>query len=253
MVGLPTWESRILDITHKLRVSCFYRRLARRCDVIVFIAPEERDVFLEQAGGSAGDRAVVLRHGVDVTRYRPQASEERFDFVLLGRMGSARNADDAMSIYDAINRLTPGRPLRWAFVGPEPTEELRMLRGPLVEVPGEVGEPEAWVAAGRIFLGPGTSVTGVKTTVLQALAMGKPVVVHEASSRGLNLEKAAIVCGDHFSLAAAAVQLLGDLDRTQSLGEAARETVQAHYDVRAIAQELVALCSEAIRTTASPA
>ncbi len=247
--GIPRWERSLLRRGGHARARRLYHELAKRCSFVTFIAAEEQAVFLNQVGPEIQCASVVLRHSIDTELYRPQPIQKRFDFVLLGRMGSNRNAVDATAIFDEVTRIAGARNLRWAFVGPEPTDNLRALRGTHVEVPGEVDNPADWISSGRVFLAPGRRTIGVKTTVLQALALGTPVVVHQASTRGLELGNAAIVTRDHRTMAEAAIRLLDDEDRKKSLSLRGIRLVTTNYEIRSRAAELVELCRQTIKAS----
>jgi len=163
-------------------------RLAREFDRLVVASAAEAALFRARV---ADVPVEVVSNGVDVEYFRPAADAapaEPASVVLTGTMDYAPNVDAACFFArEVLPRLRARLPdLRFRIVGRDPARAVRALaaeRG--VEVTGSVADVRPYLAAAAAAVAPLRVARGIQNKVLEAMAMGVPVVATSAALAGL--------------------------------------------------------------------
>lgn len=198
---------------------------ARRADVSLFVSAAEAALFTRKTGLPAQ----VLGNGIDVEHFAPQeggGTPQEPLIVFTGQMDYAPNVDAVTGFTrDALPRI-PGA--HFAIVGRAPIAGVRALAGDRITVTGEVPDTRPWLARAAVVVAPLTLARGVQNKVLEAMAMGKAVVLSPGAAEGIDAED-----GVHFVIArdpAPAISaLLADPARTAAIGAAARMRMEERY------------------------
>jgi glycosyltransferase involved in cell wall biosynthesis len=217
------------------RVERLYRRTGDVATTVVAISTGERDHLA--ASGVRRDRIVVVPHGVDTSYFEPAdpVSEPEYDVGVFAELRFARNLNPAR---DAFLWSTKHHPdLRWAFVGAIEPADADDLRAAGATVTGRVDDLRPHYASTNVVLVPAVAVTGVKTTLLQAWAMGNPVVTTPESSIGVPaVDGVNLLVGRSTpELVERCAELVASSDLRDQIAAAGRETVCATLDSRSIA------------------
>ena len=121
--------------------------------------------------------------------------------------------------------------LRFTIVGMRPTPAVQALAGEHVVVTGTVPDVRPYLAHAAVVVAPLRIARGVQNKVLEAMAMGRPVVASAACAGGIDATP-----GAEFAVAATApeyveqiVGLLDDPSRAEAMGAAARRRVLERY------------------------
>ena len=222
-------------------LAAFERALAFATVQNVFCTPLEQKIFQELMPGAP---SMVMRNGVDLAHYRPATSPPDPDLlVFVGVMNYYPNVDGVtwfcQEILPELQRRRPKT--RLAIVGSHPTDEVRALaKLPGVEVTGFVDDPRTWLARAAVSVAPLRIARGIQNKVLEAMAMGLPVVGTRSATQGVDG-----VAGRDYLVAESAGEqieavfgLLQDSERARGLGRAARAFVEEHYDWEACLRPL---------------
>lgn len=188
------------------------RRIWAAVDRVLYPSEEEADAVRE------------LAPDVDVQAILPYAFDEfnetaepalRAGILFVAGFAHGPNVDAAQWLVESIMPLVwdrhPG--VKASLVGSNPTDAVRALAGPHVEVTGFVSDEELVrrYAAARVAVVPLRFGAGVKGKVVEAMQQGLPLVTTEVGAQGLNgLEAVADISNDPASLAASLVALLDD-------------------------------------------
>ena len=224
--------SAIYEREHRTLLA-FERRIAHAFDENVLCTPLEQRVFEREIPSA---RSLVMRNGVDLAFYRPQPERaEPGHMVFVGVMDYLPNIDGCTwFVREILPRLRAKFPqARLSIVGSRPTPEVLALgREPGVTVTGFVEDPREWLARASISVAPLRIARGIQNKVLEALAMGLPVVGTTSATQGVEGEQ-----GRDFLLAntvdeqvAAIARLIEDPQLARRLGVQGRAFVESRYD-----------------------
>jgi len=163
--------------------------------------------------------------------------------LFIGNMGYQPNADAAVYFcHEALPliRRGVGDAKLW-IVGITPGESVRRLDGNGVFVTGGVPDVVPYYERSRVCVVPLRAGSGTRLKILEAMALGRPVVSTSIGCEGLDVTN-----GEHILIADDAkqfsdhvVKLLNDRALRSRIVTKAREFVVATYDWDVIAENLV--------------
>ncbi len=228
----------------------FERMVAATARVNVLCTPLEQAIFEREIPGA---RSMILRNGVDLEHYQPQPDRAQPDqLVFVGVMDYLPNIDGCEHfvhhVLPLIRQRRPG--VRLAIVGSRPTPQVQQLaRVQGVEVTGFVPDTREHLARASVSVAPLRIARGIQNKVLEAMAMGLPVVGTTSATQGVEAHP-----GEHFVLANSAAEqahavldLLEHPQAARELGRAARAFVEARYDWEVVLRPLDELVSSLAR------
>ncbi len=189
-------------------------------------------------------RACVVPNGVDTAHY--VAGDRQTDgatILFIGKMDYRPNVDAinwfCSQIWPAVRSAVPRA--RLLVVGRDLRPEHQLLaRVPGVELVGAVPDERPWFDRSDLLVVPMRMGSGVRLKVLQAMAMGVPIVSTSLGMSGVDAEN-----GTHYLLADSPsdfarqiVAALGNPALRSSLARAARKLVCERYDWQVIVPRL---------------
>jgi sugar transferase (PEP-CTERM/EpsH1 system associated) len=215
------------------RLRAFEQAVAARASTSLFVSEAEARLFALHAGGSAG----VLRNGVDLDYFDPQAAYAPIPLagegpvmLFTGQMDYRPNVEAVTRfVRTALPAIRAGRHnARFVIAGRNPSAAVRRLHGDGVTVTGAVDDMRSWLAAADVVVAPLGIARGVQNKVLEAMAMARPVVASPAALEGIDAEpgRDLLVADDP---AGAVLALLDDRARAATIGGNARRQVEARY------------------------
>lgn len=189
-------------------------------------------------------RSCVVPNGIDTTHYVARDRQTDGATVLfIGKMDYRPNLDAVRwlcaEIWPSVRAALPNA--RLLVVGRDLGPGIRALAPiPGVEIIGGVPDERPWFDRADALVVPMRMGSGVRLKVLQAMAMGVPVVSTSLGVAGVDVEN-----GRDFLLADSAgdfgrqiIRLLKNPALGRALGDSARELARARYDWRAIVPAL---------------
>jgi glycosyltransferase involved in cell wall biosynthesis len=184
-------------------------------------------------------RVTVSPLGVDCDSFHPPATAVPIesDVLFVGHFLHPPNVDAARFL---IEEIVPriGRPVRVRIVGRAiPSTVTALARAGAVEVGGPVPDVRPVLASAAVVVAPVRFGTGMRGKVLEALAMGRPVVTTSLGAEGLGATAGQhlLVADDAPRFAAAVRRALDDQELARALGAAGRRLVETCFDWNAIA------------------
>lgn len=222
-----------------VRLLEFERYTAGRSTASVFVTPEEATLFRTLAPESV-DHVVSVENGVDSVYFSP-AGGGASPYVTGGPMLVFTGAMDYLPNIDAVNwfareilpRIRAHRPeVHFCIVGARPAESvcaLANLEG--VSVTGTVADVRPYLAHATIAVVPMRIARGIQNKALEAMAMGRPLVISAASARSINAapEESFCVATDADSFARLVLELLSDPQRAARVADAGRAAILRNY------------------------
>jgi glycosyltransferase involved in cell wall biosynthesis len=131
---------------------------------------------------------------------------------------------------------------RLAIGGSSPPDWLvARATGAEVDFHGHVPSSSAFLSAAQVVVAPLFAGGGMRIKVLEAMALGKPVVATPLGAGGIDVDdgRDILIAGDAQSFASAVVRLLREPETAQRIGAAAKTTIEARYDSDTIGRELL--------------
>ena len=246
------WPMRAIYRREWRKVSALERQIVRECDHALFASDAEAAVMSHQTPDYA--RWIVgLSNGVDYNFFDPAHhygtpfEGDQPTFVFTGTMDYPPNIDAvrwfAHDILPLIRKTLPEA--RFCIVGNRPTAavmQLREIEG--VRVTGWVADVRPYLAHAVVAVAPMRIARGIQNKVLEAMAMGRPVVVTEGALEGIEAEPNVhlLRADDPHDFAAACLRLAGPEGAV--VGTAARECVVARYNWSVRLKPLIPLLSD---------
>ncbi len=248
------------------------RRLAQRLKRAVFrhLEPWVCDQYDLMLAISEGDRQLLapvcsrppvllpLTPAVQPDSDAPPAVIGEANLVFVGAMGRDHNLNGITWFLDRTwPRIAEACPAtRLYVVGGGPPDWLRARAdGERVFVTGFVEDVGPWYRAATIFISPLLVAGGLLQKVVDAMAMGVPIVATSVCNHGICAIPGThlITADDPEAFAAAVLDLLQDPERRRQLATAAQAFVQSHYDLEAAVDRweasILDLLSQSTHTT----
>jgi glycosyltransferase involved in cell wall biosynthesis len=230
--------ARVIALTQWKRVLQYEKAVVPRFDAVLAVSQEDA---MTLAGRFGARRTILAPNGVDTNFYRPMPGiEGSRDIVFTGAMDWAPNEDGALYFLSQVLPLVRSAlpDVRFVIAGRKPSARLvAMTTGrSWVHVTGEVTDIRPWLAAGAVVVVPLRVGGGTRLKILEAMAMGRPVVSTSIGAEGLGLVPGdeIVLADDANSFAAEALRLLRRPDVGAALGRRGRERVVRDFDWRAV-------------------
>lgn len=212
------------------RMRVYERRLCGRVAAAFVVSQVDREAI------GPYPNLYVNPNGVDVDAFAfwdgPRIPDR---LVFTGNMGYFPNVNAvtwfAREVLPRIKAAIPQVTL--SIVGTDPAPEVRALatRDPAIEVTGYVEDLRAPLRAATAAVVPMRAGTGIQNKVLEAMAVGTPLVVSPFALGGITVSDGThVLIGDDApSFAAQTVRLLRDAALRAALARAARSIIEASY------------------------
>lgn len=235
LTGLKRWVYR----REWHQIAALEQRIAREADLASFVSDAEAALFNRLVPNHHA-KVVGVSNGVDhlyfdpAGRYPTVYDTSMPNFVFTGTMDYPPNADAvvwfATDILPIVRRSLPNA--QFHVVGHSPNDAvLRLGKIEGVHVTGRVADVRPYVAHATASVAPLRIARGIQNKVLEAMALGRPVVVTQDGLEGIDAvpDKEVILADTAATFAAACVGLATGTNG-QAIGEAARACILRHYD-----------------------
>lgn len=217
------------------------KRLARRFDLCTVTTQAERETL---EGYDTGARVDWFPNGVDSEFFRPDGQPHDPDTIsFVGRMDYYPNQECMSRFCDQVLPLLRSRrpELKLLIIGADPSPAMRALgERPGVTVTGSVPDVRPFVRKSAVMVAPLAIARGTQNKILEAMAMGVPVVTSRIAAGGVDAEP-----GVHFLTAdspseqvEAITKLLESPGERQRLAIAGRERMLSHHSWKASMKRL---------------
>ncbi|MFX1678183.1 TIGR03087 family PEP-CTERM/XrtA system glycosyltransferase [Mitsuaria sp. CC2] len=222
----------------------YERRVAEQARCSFFVTEGEKALF--QRLSSTGAPVEALGNGVDSGYFAPlpqQANpfaEDELPLVFTGAMDYWPNVDAvqwfAAEVLPQLRQRWPT--LRFTIVGRAPTPAVLALAGEAVRVTGTVPDVRPYLQHAAAVVAPLRLARGVQNKILEAMAVGRPVVAARSCVEALGAD--GVLAGQDLLSADSAADylelvhaLLSAPTRAQAIGQQARERVLRQFSWQA--------------------
>ena len=241
---VASWPKALYSLTQWQKLKRYETEVCNGSDTVIAVSDADA-AALRRLGITT--RLEVVPNGVDAGYYRPDPSIEPEPATLLftGTMDYRPNVDAARwfvsSVFPAILAKKPDA--RIQIVGRSPTPSIQRLAtdSQNVLVTGAVEDVRPYFSRSTLFVVPIRMAGGARLKVLEALAMGLPVVSTSMGIEGIHLEdgKEVLLADSAEDFAAAVLRLLDDPTLRKRLSLAGRQAAEERFSWSQVAPRLL--------------
>ncbi|MCY3778669.1 MAG: glycosyltransferase family 4 protein [Chloroflexi bacterium] len=212
--------------------------IARRFEAFMF-RPYDRTVVISEVDKELlgqlqpGLSLEVIANGIELQRFRPLDIErDPHTLLFVGNYEYAPNQAVARILIDKILPEVRGAipETRLQLIGNNPPDWLREAGRDHIEVSGHVPDVRPYLARATLFVCPLQAGAGLKNKVLEALAMGIPVLATPLSVDGIDVRHGvSAVIAPVDQIAAKTIEVLRDGALRKQLAENGRALIESQY------------------------
>ncbi len=209
---------------------------------------------LTSSDEALGAGICVLPNGVDLRYFQPLSQERQpVNLVFSGKMSYHANVATALYLHQQI------MPLIWqrrpeatlTIAGSKPPKVIQnMASDARITVTGFVDDMRSYVGRAQVMLSPMVYSVGIQNKVLEAMALGTPVVVAAQAAEALSARpgRDLLTATTAQEFAQATLRLLEDGALRDTLSQGGRAYVERHHDWRIVTDQLIDVYERAIDT-----
>lgn len=230
----------------------FEKQVCDLADHSLFVSEAEAQLF-RQRSGLDDLKVKAVGNGIDLNFYDTAkvdaiARDDKGPLIIFtGQMDYRPNVEAVVSFATVVmpEILKQHPDAQFAIVGRAPTAEVSRLEGlNRTTVTGSVDDIRCWLKAADIVVAPLRIARGIQNKVLEAMAMGKPVVASAPAAQGIEA-----IDGQHFCVADDArhesqlvCDLLSDSKKAKALGDRASALIRSNYSWETQLADIADLC-----------
>ena len=208
------------------------QRLARRFDMCTVITRAEWLTLQDYATGAATD---WFPNGVDTDFFSPTEGTSDTDTIsFIGRMDYYPNQECMERFCNGVWPLLRARrpALKLLIVGADPSPPVRALGElPGVTVTGSVPDVRPYIRSSALTVAPLAIARGTQNKILEAMAMGVPVVTSRAAAGGVDADADShlLVADSTSDIAQAVLRIVENPAERARLALAGRARMLSHH------------------------
>ena len=236
----PSSRLRLANRAYSILARRFERRWFPRVGHVVVTSEPDATALAHCVHPS---RIAVIPNGVDLDYLQFREERQAGRLVFTGNMSWPPNVDAARyfatEIFPAIRARVPTAEF-W-IVGADPSPDVRVLSGlPGVHVTGTVRDLRPWVWSAAVYVSPLRFGAGVKNKILEAMALGAPIVATPSSITGTPLvhNRHLLVTEDGPGMANTVLGVLQSEALGRALAKEARREVELNYTWKSVAHRM---------------
>lgn len=225
------WFRRIIRLLYHYQTRN-YAKIYKGLDMAIAVSSHQRDMVSSHCPDL---NLVVIPHGIDTDYLRVKEPETGFpSLIITGSMSAPRNKRGVLWFYHEIYPLIKARvpQLKLYIVGSNPEKEILLLAtDKSVVVTGYVEDLRPYLSRAWVVVAPLQEAFGVKVRVLQAMAVGKPVVSTSMVTPGIDVspEENIVLADEPVEFADRVIELLNDRQLRERIATKARLLMETNY------------------------
>lgn len=208
-----------------LKLSRYEKKIIKKYDCC-FVSKMDRDFLTKRNKGN------VISNGVDVNYYKNiNKGEIKNSIIFTGNMDFKPNIDAVLYfnkyIFNKLKRRNPS--IKWYIVGANPANEIKNLHdGKNKIVTGFVKDIRAYISKAQISVCPMVSGAGQKNKILEAMAIGKPIITTRLGTGGIDYKKTVCIADSPNEFIKEIERLLRDGKLIKKLGKESRRFIEEY-------------------------
>lgn len=234
------WDRKIRARMNSFAMGRWEPRYAERFDCCFAVSEKDRQLLLD---ANPRLRVEVIPNGVDTVLYQPLSEPGiSYNLLFIGNMSYQPCVDAVLYFCETIFPIIQseiGEACLW-IVGRDPVPEVMRLKGDRIHVTGRVNDVIPYYARSAVCVVPLRAGGGTRLKILEAMALGKPVVSTSIGCEGLDIinGRHLLIVDDPQDFAQQTIRLLRNQTLRRQIALAARELVVSTYDWDGIAKKM---------------
>lgn len=223
-----------------LKIRNYEPKLLRSFDHAIISSPADKEYLANN--GTAID---VVPNGVDLDYFHWNSDEpgREDSLIFLGKMNYYVNVDSILYFCRYIYPIIKSKRehIKLSIVGWNPTKKIyELTKDPSIQVTGAVPDIRPYLARATVIIAPMISGSGILNKILQALAVGTPVVATSIACQALQVKDGEhlLVADEPEEYADAVIRLLMDNNLRKKISFNARQYVEQHHNWQQIGDRL---------------
>jgi sugar transferase (PEP-CTERM/EpsH1 system associated) len=256
LAGKGNWAARRFAARNLRRLRRFEKSAMPRVDQLISVSAEDAAFMSSRFPGLRP--LWVVPNGIDTEHFRPSSAGKREDkpvILFCGSLDITMNIDAvlwfAAEVFPSIRRESPA--VEFLVVGRRPAARIKGLaKREGITVSGNVPDVRPYYNEARVAVAPFRLGGGTKLKVIEAMAMGVPVVSTAAGCRGLDVTDGVniVIADEPAEMSRRIVALTGDRKEREKIAAEARKLVEERYDwkrtLRGLGEKLERLAADKI-------
>ena len=165
---------------------CIYKRMIKNCDLL--LSATENDSYGIKKS-TKHPNLITVPNGVNYNYFYPIDEGEKASIIFTGNMDYLPNVNAILYFYERIwpKVKKENESVELWVVGKNPTEKIREMgkRCDRIKITGYVKDIRDYLGKATLVIAPMIDGAGIKNKILEAWAMGKPVVATNLAVHGL--------------------------------------------------------------------
>lgn len=244
----PNFVKGLLYLTEWLKMQRYEAEVCRAFDKITVCSPVDQQFLREMNAALDID---LLFNGADLEYFAPSGEQsEACSLVFVGRLSYYPNRDALLYLYRDVLPLIRKRfpAVKLCVVGGGlPSNIEKVLKAdPNVEMAGHVDDVRPFLRRATVSTAPMRLGAGTNFKIVEALAMGVPVVTTSQGCEGLAVVAGHdLVCADtRTAFAERVCELLDDASKRREFAAAGRRYVETYHSWEVIVSHLESIYAE---------
>lgn len=175
----------------------------------------------------------ILANGVDTDYYKPEPGPRTLELLFTGNMHYEPNVNCVLYLIQQVFPLLPDelKHIQLIAAGKDPAKALRVLKAKNLHLTGWVDDLRTYYRQANLFVAPMQIGIGMQNKILEAMAMGLPVITSSLANRAIGgeHEKNIWVADSPQKVAEAITFLLSNSELALNIGRNARQFMLENY------------------------
>lgn len=226
-----------------------YRLALRGNDVVFFQNPDDQQLFTDLGLVSNRQSCLINGSGIDLQQFVPAPFPDSPAFLLIARLLRDKGISEYAKAAESVRRRYPNARFRLVGMfdsslnGISPMEVDAWCKAGTIEYLGELADVRPAIADSSVFVLPSFYREGTPRTILEAMAMGRPIITTDAPGCRETVEQGVngylVPPRDVDALTIAMESFIQDPDSVARMGEASRRIAVDKYDVRKVTASIL--------------
>ncbi len=231
--------NRAIALEEWLKMRSYEPRMVGAFDRVIVSSPADQQLLIGHGPG-----VDVIPNGVDLDFFNwSDGQRDENDLVFLGKMNYYVNVDSIIHFYKVtfplVKKAHPE--VKLTIIGWNPVKPVLSLRkDAAITVTGGIPDIRSYLRRAAVCICPLISGSGIQNKVLQAMAVGTPVVATSLACQALAVRhrEHLMIADEPFEFAQAVTELLNDKALRQQLSRNARQYVEENHSWEKIGLQL---------------